>query len=112
MFKTRHFENFHIPLWLLKDTFWMLEWKPAGVAMIIPAMVVAIIITIKSWNEEGNQWLVNLAVCFWISANSWWMICEFFFDHEMIDYALYPFLMGMIAVGTYYVKRWWIQGRI
>ncbi len=105
MRKIRHFENLHIPLWLLKDTCWMLQWKIAGVLMIIPTVIVAILITIISVKEKTDEFWVNLAICFWIFANSYWMICEFM-DHESIkDYAGYPFLAGMICVGYFYIHR-------
>src|SRR5687768_8601890 len=105
MIKTRHYENFHIPLWLLKDTFWMLHWKVAGVIMIAPAILVALIITVISIKEKEEQFWVNLAVIFWISANSWWMFCEFYKMEDKIRLALIPFLLGMVSVAVYYIKK-------
>lgn len=105
MQKLRHYENLHIPLWLLKDTCWMLQWKVLGVTMIIPTMSVAIIIAFKSWREKDDEFWINLAICFWIGANSYWMICEFTHHEEIKDNAGYPFVAGMICVAYFYIKR-------
>ena len=105
MNKTRHFENLHIPLWLMKDTCWMLQWRVFGITMIIPTMTVAIIIAYKTWKEKDDEFWINLAICFWISANSYWMICEFFHHEEIKNYAGFPFLAGMLSVAFFYYKR-------
>src|ERR1035437_8887860 len=105
MRKIRHYENLHIPLWLLKDTCWMLQWRALGIAMIIPTISVAIIITIKSWHEKDDEFWINLAVVFWISGNSYWMLCEFFHHEEIKNYAGFPFVAGMISVGYFYKIR-------
>jgi hypothetical protein len=99
--ETRHWENMHIPLWLLKDTCWMMEWKYFGVTMIIPTVLMAIYI----FKSRGyTEFWVNLAICFWISANSYWMCAEFFDFEEYKDLAGIPFVLGMIAVTVFYVK--------
>jgi hypothetical protein len=109
MRKIRHYENLHIPLWLLKDTCWMLQWKTLGVSMIIPTITVAIIISIKTWKEKDDEFWINLAICFWIAANSYWMICEFTKHEEIKDYAGFPFVVGMISVLYFYIKRLFIN---
>ena len=43
----RHYENLHIPLWLIKDTCWMMEFKVLGVCMIAPTLIVALILLIN-----------------------------------------------------------------
>ncbi len=105
MRKTKHYENIHIPLWLLKDTCWMLQWKTLGVAMIIPTVLVALIITIKSWREHEDEFWINLAVLFWISGNSYWMLCEFFYHEDIKNYAGIPFVIGLISVAYFYKIR-------
>jgi len=105
MFKTRHYENLHIPLWLLKDTCWMMQWKSLGIGMVIPTILIAIIITVKTWFEKNDEFWINLAICFWISANSYWMICEFIDHEELKNYAGIPFVAGMISVIFFYLKR-------
>lgn len=103
MFKIYQYENLHILLWLLKDTCWMLQWRVYGTIMIVPTILVAVIILIKSWREKTDSFWLNLAILFWITGNSYWMLCEFL-DHEAIkDYAGFPFLAGLISV-TYFYK--------
>ncbi len=99
----RDYENLHIPLWLMKDTSWMMDWKLLGVTMIIPTMAVAISLVIKTF-KESDFW-INLAICFWISANAFWMCCDFFGHVDLKNYAGIPFVIGFICVGKYYLKR-------
>ncbi len=101
--ETRYWENMHIPLWLLKDTFWMMEWRWLGVCMIVPTVLMAIYIMFKS--KGYNEFYINLAICFWIIANSYWMCSEFFGFAEHKNLAGIPFVLGMIAVSVYYIKQ-------
>jgi hypothetical protein len=105
MQKIRHYENLHIPLWLMKDTCWMLQWKLAGTLMIIPTITVAILITYVSLREKSDEFWINLAICFWIGANSYWMLCEFSHHEAIKDYAGFPFIAGMICVAYFYIQR-------
>ena len=105
MRKTKHYENLHIPLWLLKDTCWLLHLKTLGVAMIVPTVLVAIIITVISWREKDDDFWINLAVLLWITGNSYWMLCEFFNQEDIKNYAGFAFVAGMISVGCFYIKR-------
>ena len=86
MNKQKHYENLHIPLWLLKDTCWAMEWKTAGIIMIIPTVLIALIITIKHLREKVKEFWISLAVLFWISGNSYWMICEFTNNEEFKNF--------------------------
>lgn len=83
----------------------MLEWKTMGIIMIIPTVSVALIISYKTWKEKDDEFWVNLAICFWISANSYWMICEFATHEELKDYAGIPFGAGMLCVAYFYIKK-------
>lgn len=106
MFDLRKWENMHIPLWLIKDTCWMLEWRWLGVVMVVPTVTMAIYILIKS--VKMVEFYINLAICFWITANSFWMCAEFF---DFIEYKMLagiPFGLGMLSVAIYYYK----QGRL
>jgi hypothetical protein len=101
----RHYENLHIPLWLIKDTCWMMEYKILGISMIFPTIIVAVILLIKSWQQEGNDFWINLAICFWIAANSYWMVTEFIgVDDDYKTFALIPFIAGMLCVLVFYLK--------
>ena len=80
----RRMENMHIAFWLLKDISWCMLWKVLGIAMVIPTLSIAIIIAYRTRNLT-SELAHNLAVAFWISANSYWMISEFFgFDETII----------------------------
>ena len=96
------FDNLHILLWLLKDTCWMLEWRILGTLMIAPTLAVAVYIAMKSAAEQAF-WL-NLAICFWISANAYWMVCEFVSREEYKNYAGVGFALGFVCVAIFYLK--------
>jgi hypothetical protein len=106
MSKIRHYENLHIPLWLLKDTCWMMQWKVLGIIMIFPTLFVAIYLAAKTWRQGGDEFWVNLAICLWIVANSFWMCCEFFNHEELKNYAGIPFILGMLSVVVFYILRY------
>lgn len=104
----RKYENIHIPLWLLKDTCWMMEWKTFGVIMIMPTIFVAALLALRTRNEE--EFYVNLAILFWILANAYWMCCEFFDFVKYKDFAGIGFFAGAIAISVFYYKR--LKGRM
>jgi len=75
--KYRRMENLHILFWLFKDVAWCMVWKPLGMIMIVPTLLISIII---AWRTRSmmSELCHNLAICLWISANSYWMVSEFF----------------------------------
>ncbi len=83
----------------------MLQWKVAATIMILPTVSVALMIAYKTWKDGDDEFWVNLAICFWIIANSYWMICEFLAHEELKNYAGIPFAAGMISVAYFYFKR-------
>ncbi|MBA2745926.1 MAG: hypothetical protein H0U44_06860 [Flavisolibacter sp.] len=105
-------ENMHIVFWLIKDISWCMIWKSLGLAMIIPTLSIALVI---SWRTRHlkSELAHNLAVTFWIIANALWMISEFFhFDTLVIwnmftgkHLALIPFLFGIGVLGFYYLVQ-------
>jgi hypothetical protein len=103
--RVRRFENLHIVLWLLKDTSWVLEWRTAGMIMIIPTVSAAFFITWLS-RKNSSELFHNIAVCCWICANSVWMYGEFYYNDGMRGPATVFFILGLISVAIYYgVKR-------
>ncbi|MEY2638611.1 MAG: hypothetical protein RIR90_93, partial [Bacteroidota bacterium] len=40
----RKMENLHIVFWLFKDVAWCMGWRPLGIVMIIPTLLISIII--------------------------------------------------------------------
>lgn len=106
----RKMENMHILFWLVKDISWCLIWKVLGIAMIFPTLIVAIIIAWRT-RDMKSELAHNLAVIFWITANSVWMMVEFFgYDetHLFLNFegrhlALIPFFTGLFFLLYYYL---------
>jgi hypothetical protein len=98
----RIIENFHLVLWLLKDTCWMLEFKIGGVIMIIPTIALAIFISYRTRYNPALLW-PNLSVCCWIGANGYWMLGEFF-DFNHVPVSLFLFVAGLICISLYLLK--------
>jgi hypothetical protein len=106
MFKEiREYENFHIVLWLLKDTCWALGWETGGMIMIVPTLIAGIYIAYRSRKVIADLFH-NIAVCFWITANGIWMFGEFYFNDGLRNYALVFFALGLIVVGFYYIFKY------
>ncbi|MEP7372019.1 MAG: hypothetical protein ABI675_01445 [Chitinophagaceae bacterium] len=100
----RRIENLHIVFWLLKDISWAMLWKPIGLAMFIPTIAVAILITLQT-RKLASELYHNLAIVCWITANGYWMITEFFwsqFDY-LRYYAAIPFGIGIFFILIYYL---------
>ena len=103
----RRIENLHIVFWLLKDLCWVMLWRPLGIAMIVPTIGAALLITWQTRNIK-SELLHNLAVVFWIIANAYWMITEFFTtDDSLRYYAVIPFSLGIIVIAYYYIGEFW-----
>jgi hypothetical protein len=104
--KFRIAENMHIVFWLVKDMSWALKFRMLGVAMFIPTLLLALLITWQTRNIRSELYH-NLAVTCWIIANGFWMICEFYW--EELDYLRYftaiPFSIGLLFVAYYYVSE-------
>ena len=100
--KYRKMENLHIVFWLLKDLSWAMLWKPLGLIMIIPTISAALLITYQTRHIK-SELLHNLAVDFWIIANAYWMITEFYSNNdELRYYTIIPFSIGLIIICYYY----------
>jgi len=108
----RKMENLHIVFWLFKDISWCMVWRPLGIAMIFPTLIIAIIITART-REFMSEVCHNSAMVLWISANSYCMISEFLKFDALIVYgditckhlAIIPFTLGIGVLGYYYL--WW-----
>jgi hypothetical protein len=99
----RRTENLHILFWLMKDISWALLWKPIGIAMLAPTLTVAIVITWQTRQLKAELYH-NLAIVFWICANGFWMIVEFFGrDAELRNWTAIPFSIGLFFILTYYL---------
>jgi hypothetical protein len=110
--KYRQMENTHILFWLIKDISWCMVWKPLGILMIVPTLGIALVI---AWRTRAlkSELAHNLAIVFWISANSYWMLSEFFgFDTVRVGtitdgkhLAIIPFAIGLGILAYYYLVQ-------
>jgi hypothetical protein len=106
----RKMENLHIVFWLLKDISWCMIWRPLGIAMIFPTLIIAIVISWRS-REYMSEVCHNVAIVFWITANAYWMVSEFlhfdamvlFGDYTFKHLAIIPFVIGMFMLAYYYL---------
>jgi hypothetical protein len=106
----RKMENLHIIFWLFKDIAWCMVWRPLGVMMIIPTLLISIMIAWRT-RKIFSELCHNLAIVVWISANSFWMCSEFFKVDTIEVYngitvkhlAMIPFLAGVLILGYYYL---------
>jgi F0F1-type ATP synthase assembly protein I len=100
----RPLENLHIVFWLIKDASWAANFKLGGMAMILPTLIVAVFLTVKQWHSITERFH-NLAVSLWITANSIWMIGEFFAwdeaPYHLRKWALLPFSIGLLIIAFY-----------
>lgn len=102
MNKIQKYDNLHIVLWLIKDMCWSIDNK-LGVILVLPTILVSLWIFSKSKNISA--WYHNLAVCFWITANSLWMVSELFkFEDVTKPYVIILFIIGLIILAFYYLK--------
>lgn len=103
-------ENLHIVFWLVKDISWCMIWKPLGIAMIFPTLIIALIIAYRT-RQFMSELCHNVAIAVWITANSYWMISEFLhFDADIITgnitykhLAVIPFVTGVLILAYYYL---------
>ena len=98
----RRIENLHIVFWLIKDLAWAMLWKPLGLIMIFPTVFAALLITWQT-RQIRSELLHNIAVVFWIFANAYWMITEFFSTNDSLRfYTIIPFSLGILVIAYYY----------
>ena len=105
----RKMENLHIVFWLFKDIAWCMFWKPLGIAMIIPTIVVSIILTWRT-RKIFSELCHNISITVWIVANAFWMCSEFLgIDNVVLlntitvkHLAMIPFSIGVFILAYYY----------
>jgi hypothetical protein len=109
----KRLENLHILFWLVKDLCWCLVFKGLGVAMVIPTFFIAVYIAVKSYKKSISDFVHNMAVLCWISANSVWMITEFYkMEDNFFGTGLHGkyvaavfFVIGIVIPFVYYIHR-------
>ncbi len=95
-------ENFHVLLWLIKDSCWMLEFETLGTAMVFPAISMAMYIAWKC-RTDWQHFFPNMAVLFWICANSIWMMFDFY-QWNSKPLAFVFFIAGFCMIAIYLFK--------
>jgi hypothetical protein len=109
----RRMENMHIVFWLVKDISWCMIWRELGIAMFLPTLIISIIIAWRTRHIKAEL-AHNLAITFWITANGYWMISEFWHFDEIPVWgefsgrhlALIPFVTGAIILAHYYLRNY------
>ncbi|MBM3413092.1 MAG: hypothetical protein FJY19_06920 [Bacteroidetes bacterium] len=106
-------ENLHIVFWIIKDMSWCMGWKVMGMTMIVPTLLVALFISWRT-RQIHSELAHNLAVTFWICANSTWMIMEFINQDQTIFFewltgkqlSMIPFVIGSVILLRYYLFQY------
>lgn len=106
----RKMENLHIVFWLFKDVSWCMIWRPLGIAMIFPTLIISLVIAWRT-RQYMSELCHNVAITVWITANSYWMISEFVgFDENIIfgdvtykHLTMIPFTIGVVILAYYYL---------
>ena len=89
-------EHFLSLLWLLKDLCWLQLYPITGPIILVPTVGLAIFIAWKSFSDRF-QFLQNLSVMFWLSANATWMVGELFYNDTTRPYALVFVMLGLVS---------------
>lgn len=94
-------ENLHVVFWLVKDFAWISGFKILGVTLAVPTILLAFHFT---WITKVNKdsFYHNLAILFWILANSIWMFGEFYFEDQKRIWAMPFFIAGLLVIGYFY----------
>ena len=79
--------------------------------MIVPTLGLAIYITYIN-RKDRSELAHNLAVCFWISANSLWMLGEFYYEDSTRPYAVIFFGLGLVVMLGYYIPLVYKSGKV
>lgn len=78
--------------------------------MIVPTIGMAVYLTYVNRMVSSELWH-NLAVVFWICANSVWMFGEFYLNDGTRPWAKVFFLMGLVSILYHYLisEPFWKQ---
>lgn len=72
--------------------------------MIFPTLYLAVYLIYKTFRTKDVY--LNAAILFWIMANSFWMLMEFFNDDHYKNFAAIPFGLGFLFVGIFYWQEY------
>lgn len=103
--RLRKIENLHIAFWLVKDLCWVADIKWLGILMIAPTFLISCWFTWKL-RADMEELAHNFAVTCWITANSIWMLGEFFWNDTTRPWAIFFFSVGLFALLLFYLGRY------
>ena len=99
-------DTLHIPLWLVKDISWLMFWKPLGIFMIVPTVLVAFLLCIAT-RKITDKLMLNFSILCWIIANSNWMLGEFyewnFYEWNFRPFSFTFFSAGIVVMAIYFI---------
>jgi hypothetical protein len=93
-------ERLHVPLWLVKDMFWMLGYGELSLLFAAPTIIISILLIMV---KRGSERYVELMMGFWLTANTFWMAHELFKTNTK-GIALVMFMYGIIIFPMYLLK--------
>jgi hypothetical protein len=94
------FERLHIPLWIIKDMFWMLGYGELSLTFAVPTILLSVaLIVIKT----GSERLMEMMMGCWLTANTLWMMHELFHT-DTKEFALCWFVTGILVIPIYLLK--------
>ena len=90
-------DTWHILLWLLKDTLWVMSFKYLAIAMIVPTVLYTLYI-LKKHYQQRIYFFNYLAILFWLLGNSFWILNDFLLN-EKYDWVCYIlFSVGIVTL--------------
>lgn len=98
-------ENLHVVFWLIKDFAWLADLKLLGMGMAVPTVLLSYWLTYKS-RKNRTDYFHNIAVSFWITGNSMWMVGEFYFDDKIRHLVIPVFIFGLAVIGYFYLTEY------
>ena len=90
-------DTWHILLWLLKDTLWVMSFKYLAIAMIIPTVLYTLYI-LKLNYQQKFYFFNYLAILFWLLGNSFWILNDFLFNQKYVWVCYILFSIGIVIL--------------
>jgi len=94
-----HLSLLHIIFWLLKDTFWCLQFTTGAILMLPPTVILTVYLLFKETeNRHENTMLFS-----WILMNCFWM------SHELLKTPFWlvypPMVIGILFIFKFIVNK-------
>ncbi|MFN0203897.1 MAG: hypothetical protein ACKVTZ_20420 [Bacteroidia bacterium] len=97
------FDGFHLLLWLIKDTLWVMGFKNATLFMVFPTLTYTFYLLYKNYQDK-DFFILYLAILCWLLGNSAWIINDFWLQNQY-DKVCYVFFFLGIAVSIFHILR-------